>query len=844
MLKPVLVIFATASVAIEHMTGDVGPAELAGFPILQLVEATATAAIAQRFPFGGGHFHKLFGFPERLFHAPALCSGFHRPPKMAQRLLFLQLQVYCRKFLQISCEMVYGVWQNCNRKKFTLRNPFDNSSSGRARNWLLDLDSWIDDSMFKMFNSAGERWESVVIFFRRFRTKGWRKALFELLDEAVTMGLAGSVAMLTLALPAFDETSKDWRNTADFAVTFLDRYGKEIGRRGIRQTDSEEIDALPDHFIKAVLATEDRRFFEHFGIDFLGLSRAMAENVRANSVVQGGSTITQQLAKNLFLTNERTVDRKVKEAFISLWLESNLSKKEILKYYLDRAYMGGGNFGVTAAAQYYFDKPVKDITLAEAAMLAGLYKAPTKYAPHINLPAARARANEVLTNMVQAGFMTEGQVVGARRKPASIIERNNAEGPNYFMDHAFEEIKRIAAGFPTRTFIAKTTVDLDLQKAAEESVTSHLRQYGKQYDASEAAMVVIEHDGSLRAMVGGLDYGISQFNRATMSRRQPGSAFKPFVYSAAIETFGYDEETKVTDGFVTTGKWTPRNYSGGYAGNMNLTTALVKSYNTIPVKLYLGRDNLKPLGGKRIDEIARKMGVTSPMVLNPPMVLGSNGLTVLEMATSYGNFMTGGMKLDTHAIIHVTDSSGNLLYDYRKDRAPPVRALEERTVGVMNRIMAQIPEWGTARRAALPRIRAAGKTGTTSSYRDAWYVGFSGNYVGAVWFGNDDYTSMNKMTGGTVPAMTWQQLMTYAHQNIELLPVPFIENPFPGGAIEKPAQTSTATVETLPAAPRPKLLSKAAQTMLQELERKMREVKPVAASQIVASSEPAQQASQ
>jgi penicillin-binding protein 1A len=744
----------------------------------------------------------------------------------------------CCKILQIFNEMVYGFYRFQNSQKYTaLRNPFDSSSRGRARNRLLGLDSWIDDGLYRLFNSSGEWWESVVVFFRRFHVGGWKKSVVELVDEAFTMGLAGAIVMLGLALPAFDETSKDWRNTADFAVTFLDRYGKEIGRRGIRQTDSEEIDALPDHFIKAVLATEDRRFFDHFGIDFLGLTRALAENVRANSVVQGGSTITQQLAKNLFLTNERTLDRKVKEAFLSLWLECNLSKKEILKLYLDRAYMGGGNFGITAAAQYYFEKPVKELSLAESAMLAGLYKAPTKYAPHINLPAARARANEVLTNMVQSGFMTEGQVIGARRKPASIVERNDTEGPNYFLDYAFEEIKRIAAKFPTRTFIAKTAVDLDLQRVAEDSISSHLRQYGKEYNASEAAMVVIDHEGAVRALVGGLDYGASQFNRAISSRRQPGSSFKPFVYAAAVETYGYDENTKVVDGPVSTGKWSPRNYAGGYGGSMTLTTALVKSYNTVPVKLYLGRDNLKPLGGKKIEEIARRMGVSSPLVLNPPMVLGSNGLTVLEMAASYGTFMTGGMKLDPHAILQVTDSSGNVLYDYRKDRPAPVRALSEETVGVMNRMMAQIPEWGTARRAALDGIRVAGKTGTTSSYRDAWFVGYTGNYVSAVWYGNDDYTTMNKMTGGTVPAMTWQKFMTYAHQNIDLLPVPFIENPLPGGVQEKPDQPEGAEMVQGPPAMRPKLLSKGAQEMLLELERKLRQAKPVNANQVVAAGE-------
>ncbi|MFZ1813228.1 MAG: PBP1A family penicillin-binding protein [Rhizobiaceae bacterium] len=717
-----------------------------------------------------------------------------------------------------------------------MQNPFDKSSRGKARNRLLDIDSWIDSSLYNLFNEAGERWESVTIFFRRFRMTGFKKFVFEILGESVTLGLAGMVLLAALALPAFEETNKDWRNMSDFAVTFLDRYGKEIGRRGIRQTDSEEIDALPDHFIKAVLATEDRRFFEHLGIDFLGLTRAMMENVRANSVVQGGSTITQQLAKNLFLTNERTIQRKVKEAFLSAWLEMNLSKKEILKLYLDRAYMGGGNFGVTAAAQFYFDKSVKDLTLAESAMLAGLYKAPTKYAPHINLPAARARANEVLTNMVQAGFMTEGQVIAARRKPASIIERPDVEGPNYFMDVAFEEIKDLALRFPSRTFVAKTTVDLDLQKAAEDAIETSLRQFGTQYGASEGAMIAIDHDGAVRAVVGGRDYGLSQFNRAYSSRRQPGSSFKPFVYASAIENFGYDETTKITDGPVSTGKWSPRNYSGGFAGRMDFTRALVKSYNTPPAKLYLGRDGLQPLGGKRIEETARKMGVESPLVLNPPMVLGSNGLTVYEMATAYGTFMTGGTKLDSHTITQISDSQGRVLFDYRKDRKPVTEALKQSTVQAMNRMLVQIPEWGTARRAALEGIRAAGKTGTTSAYRDAWFVGFTGNFVAAVWFGNDDYTPTKRMTGGSVPAMTWQKFMTYAHQNIELLPIPYVENPFTGAPVQAKAPETNAEGEVQQPAIRPKTLSSPMEDLLRELEKKLRDSKPVTSNRILAQS--------
>jgi len=717
-----------------------------------------------------------------------------------------------------------------------VQDPFDSAEQGKAKNRLLAIDSWIDSSMYELFAQSGDRWEAITIFFRRFKFTGFKKLVFELLDEGVTLSLGGAVLLLGLALPAFEETSKDWRNNADYAVTFLDRYGKEIGRRGIRQTDSQEIDQLPDIFVKAVLATEDRRFFDHRGIDVFGLFRAMVENVKANSVVQGGSTITQQLAKNMFLTNERTIQRKIKEAFLSLWLEVNVSKKEILKLYLDRAYMGGGNFGITAATQYYFDKNVKELTLAEAAMLAGLYKAPTKYAPHINLPAARARANQVLTNMVEAGFMTEGQVIAARRRPATIIERNDGEGPNYFMDIAFEELKRLAVRFPTRSFIAKTTVDLDLQRAADEAVESSLRQYGKQYNATEAAMIVIDHEGAVRSVVGGRDYGESQFNRASQSRRQPGSSFKPYVYAASIENFGYDEFTSVVDGPVNDGNWAPRNYSGGFAGRMDFTKAIVKSYNTIPAKLYLGRDGLERLGGDRLVETCRRMGVESPMIINSPMVLGANGLTVYEMATGYGAFMTGGTKLDTHTIMQIIDSSGSVLYDYRTDHTPPQRALSERTVGVMNRMLVQVSEWGTGRRAAIDGIRAAGKTGTTSAYRDAWFVGYTGNYVAAVWFGNDDYTPTNRMTGGTVPAMTWNKFMVYAHQNIEKIPVPFVENPFPepkGGKVAK--SNEKAPDKNAQQAARPKTLSKQSEDYLRSLEQLMRRAKPVAVPEIVAS---------
>ena len=533
-----------------------------------------------------------------------------------------------------------------------MRDPFAPKKKWTPWNWFMSFDSWVDDSLYRFKSSGGETWESLTIFFRKFRVYGFKKAIIEFMCEGLTLGVVGVTLLLALAKPAFEETDKNWRASQEYSVTFLDRFGNEIGRRGILHNDAEPIDALPDHFIKAVLATEDRRFFEHIGIDLLGLVRAMVENAKANSVVQGGSTITQQLAKNLFLTNERTLQRKIKEAFLALWLEYNLSKKEILKLYLDRAYMGGGANGAAAAAEFYFDKNIRDVNLAEGAMLAGLYKAPSKYAPHRNLPAARARANEVLTNLVQARFMTEGQVIYARRKPADVVAREKTESPDYFLDYAFERVKNIATGYPTNTLVVKTTLDPSLQSAADDSVQSHLRQYGEDYKANQAAMVVIEFGGQVRAMVGGNDYGESQYNRATSARRQPGSTFKPYVYAYAMKR-GYKPSSKYSARSITIRGWTPKNYGGRSFGTVNLTRALVKSINTVPVRL------AQELGRGGIVELAGKMGVDSPLTAEPAMPLGTNEMTVIEQATGYGVFMTGGKSTNRHSILLITTPQGN-----------------------------------------------------------------------------------------------------------------------------------------------------------------------------------------
>ncbi|MEO3387854.1 PBP1A family penicillin-binding protein [Mesorhizobium sp. CAU 1741] len=654
----------------------------------------------------------------------------------------------------------------------------------RATRWLA-VDAWIDSTLYESGFKARETWESITIFFRRFRVSGWRRGLVELGSEGFTLGTVGAIIMVALAMPAFEETSKDWRSQGDYAVTFLDRYGNEIGQRGIIQRDSVPVDELPDHVIKAVLATEDRRFFEHFGIDFIGLARAMSENVRANSVVQGGSTITQQLAKNLFLTNERSMERKIKEAYLALWLEWNLSKKEILQLYLDRAYMGGGTFGIAAAADFYFDKGVKEVNLAEAAMLAGLFKAPGNYAPHINLPAARGRANVVLTNMVESGFMTEGQVLSARLHPATSVDRGSRDSPDYFLDWAFEEVKKIAPRDGPHALVARTTIDLNLQEAAEEALEFNLRQHGQAYRVSEGALVLLENNGAVRAIVGGSDYGKSQFNRATKAQRQTGSSFKTYVYTAAMEA-GFTPESVISDAPINWGGWSPRNYGRGYAGRVTLSSALIRSLNTVPVRL--AKDHL---GIPAIVEETKAMGVESELNGHKTMVLGTSGMTVMDQATGYLTLSSGGFVGMRHGITQLLTHSGNVVYDFTRDAPEPRRTVSEQAMRSMNSILVQVPETGTARRAALEGIRAAGKTGTTQAYRDAWFVGFTGNYTAAVWLGNDDYTSTRNMTGGSVPAMVWQRLMTNAHSNVELKPIPGIENPFP----DAPSEDAVASAE-------------------------------------------------
>ena len=641
---------------------------------------------------------------------------------------------------------------------------------------MLAIDAWVDFSVFRSAAGLREGYERFSTFMDRFHVSGVRRWAVEIASEGATLGLAGGVLMVALATSAFQMTQDDdWLKKSELAVTFLDRYGNEVGTRGARRNESVPLEEFPDHLIRATLATEDRRFYEHFGIDFAGTFRAMMVNARAGGVVQGGSSISQQLAKNLFLSNERTVERKVKEAFLALWLETRLTKNEILKLYLDRAYLGGGAFGVEAAAQFYFNKSVKDVTLAESAMLAGLFKAPARFAPHVNLPAARARANVVLDNLVEAGFLTEGQVFGARRNPATAMDRRDERSPNYYLDWAYEETRRLVDSFPKsvtdRTFIVRTALDQGLQNAADMAVENSLRQYGPDYNVRQAAAVIADHDGAVRALVGGRDYGASQFNRAVHALRQPGSSFKPYVYTAAL-MHGLKPTSPIVDAPICLGNWCPQNYNRSYAGRINLLTAITRSINTVPVRLSLtiGKGNARE-GRKTIVKLARDFGLTTPLVDTPSLPIGAGEVNVLEHTVAFATFPNEGRAVRPHAILDVRNATGDVIWRYDRNGPKPRQIIPKQVAHDMSAMLVSAAERGTARRATLNGVRIAGKTGTTNDERDVWFVGYSPDLVVGLYLGHDKPRRIRRgASGGGLAAPIVADFLTEALEDKPAVP--------------------------------------------------------------------------
>jgi penicillin-binding protein 1A len=656
-------------------------------------------------------------------------------------------------------------------------NDWFHRQGGRDRLWpkLLGLDSKIGSACNEAWSRSKDIWNAGTSFFARFQLLGWRRLLNEGLSEIFSLATGAFIVLYAAALPALLEFDESKFSTGKFAVKFLDANGNELGKRGILHNDSVALDDIPDVLIKATLATEDRRFFDHYGVDVWGTMRAIATNAQANEVVQGGSTLTQQLAKNLFLSSERSLQRKVKELFLSFLLESRLTKRDILKLYFDRAYMGGGAVGVEAAAQYYFGKSVRDVTMPEAALMAGLYKAPTKYAPHVNLAASRARTNTVLDNLVEAGFYTAGQVQAARLNPAKTIDNRSTTSPDWFLDWAYDEVQRLMEGKGQYVLTARTTVDMSLQRLSDETIISAVAKEGKVSHFNSAAMVVMETDGAVKAITGGLDYGESQFNRATKAKRQPGSSFKVYVYAAALEN-GYTSETIVRDAFTRPCPprgWTPQNFGGGggTGQSMPLWQALAKSYNTVAAELssIVGRD--------KVIEMTKRLGIAG-VKRTCSMALGDGGITVMEHTGGIATFANNGKLAKPYGILDITTSKGELLYSRDRDEPPAPQVLKPKVAEQMNIMLQKVVTEGTATRSALDFTNAAGKTGTSSGPKDVWFVGFTGKYVAGVWAGNDDNHPMlsgSEHTGGHIASPIWHNFMSVAHTDMNIPKIPGLE---------------------------------------------------------------------
>ena len=537
--------------------------------------------------------------------------------------------------------------------------------------------------------------------------------------------------------------------------------GRLVANRGMTGGEAVGLHEMSPYIPQAVMAIEDRRFYAHFGIDPIGLARAVFENLTTGRFHQGGSTLTQQLAKNLFLKPDRTVERKVQEVLLALWLEREHSKDQILEMYLNRVYFGSGSYGVEAASRRYFGKSARDVTLSEAALLAGLLKAPSRLSPARDPKAADDRAQLVLAAMRDEGMIGDKELKVAMGVPAARVASFWTGSEHYVADRIVEELPGLI-GEVREDVIVDTTVDLDLQRLAEASIRRLIDESGKKLGVSQGALVSIDNTGAVRAMVGGANYADSQFDRASEARRQPGSAFKPFVFLAALEQ-GRTPDSVRNDAPIRIGKWTPENYNGKYYGKVTLATALAKSLNSVAAQLAM------EVGPATVVETAHRMGIESELKANTSIALGTSEVTPLELTAAYVPLANGGYRPDVHFVRRVTTTSGEVLYEHPADRLK--RVLSPKVVGMMNAMMRQTLESGTARKAAFG-WPAAGKTGTSQNSRDAWFVGYTANLTTGVWFGNDDGKPTKNITGGSLPAEAWHEFMLAAHEGVAVAQLP------------------------------------------------------------------------
>jgi penicillin-binding protein 1A len=577
---------------------------------------------------------------------------------------------------------------------------------------------------------------------RRTRRQGGGGALFRIIAVSGVVVLLAVSAWLVMLARDLPDTSGLAEVERTATIAFYDHEGRLIARRGSAHGRIAEIDDMPPFLIDAVLAVEDRRFFSHPGVDVIGTGRALWANIRAGRVVQGGSTLTQQLAKNLFLSPERTLRRKVQEMMLAFWLESQFSKEEILELYLNRVYFGGGAWGVEAASTRYFGRPARELSLGESALLAGLLKAPSRYSPVNDAERAAARATVVLDLMAQTGRITHAERVEAAATPIRVTRGASSPGAQYFIDWIATEVRELA-GPDHGDLIVRTTLDVNAQRAAERSLDGILGDPDQARGASEGALVSLAHDGAVRAMVGGRSYVRSQFNRAVLASRQPGSAFKPFVYASAFEA-GLSPGDIREDAPVQVGDWSPQNYNDEYRGPLTLREAFARSSNSVAVRI------AEETGRGHIARLATRFGIESPLRIDRALALGAYEVTPLELASAYVPFANGGLRAPAYGIAEIETQSGELIYQAPRTSGETV--IDQRTLGRMRDLMQTVVRSGTGRAAAVSGLMVSGKTGTTNDFRDAWFAGYAGELVTVVWAGNDDNSPTERATGGGPPA--------------------------------------------------------------------------------------------
>ncbi len=569
----------------------------------------------------------------------------------------------------------------------------------------------------------------------------------------------GILAWYAYDLPDVGEIEKMTRRPN---VTLLAADGTRLASFGDRFGATRSLQELPPHLPHAVIAVEDRRFYDHGGIDFRGLLRAVYVNIRDGRISQGGSTLTQQLVKNLFLTPDRTIKRKIQEVMLAYWLERRFTKDQILTIYLNRVYLGAGTYGVDAAARHYFGKPATRVTVYEAALMAGLLKAPSRLNPSHDPSGADQRAALVLQTMVESGFITPAEAVAALQQKTPKHAARDDIAP-YFADWIMAQVRDYLGGIDNDIRVV-TTIDPTLQGIANEELAAVLREASEKRTAAQAALVSLAPDGAIRALVGGRDYGDSQFNRVTQALRQPGSAFKAFVYLAGLEA-GLTPDSMVKDAPVRVGKWTPRNYGGRYYGEVTLRESFARSMNSVAVRV------TQKVGPKTVVATAQRLGITSKLRPTGGIALGASEVTLLELTGGYAVFANQGRQVAPYGITEIRDADGQLLF--QRDRTPGDSVVSARHLAEMSNMMSATVVWGTGKAAQADRA-AAGKTGTSQDFRDAWFVGFTAELVTGVWFGNDDGTPMNKVTGGSLPARLWG---SYMKRGLDGLP----QRPLPGG---------------------------------------------------------------